>query len=293
MKTKTSKDILNYQFINRQIFQAYTVVVFFFQGKLTFREAIQPLIYGGFKTEEQRSKFRHLFFQFINKKFGSFSLYANPFSPASENYVEAITWIDEVIIKNQYQTDLIKVGGTVIDAGANIGVFSIKVAHDVPGSTIYSFEPAPKTFAALNKNTGFYPNISCFNLGLGDEIAEKKFSIWDNFSGSNSIGNLALTSNKFGEADRVEDIEITTIDEFAKNLARVDFIKIDTEGYEANILKGAASTIKKWKPIIAMSAYHKPNDKEELPRLLKSICPDYICELKSDVEEDLICRVAS
>ena len=69
----------------------------------------------------------------------------------------------------------------------------------------------------------------------------------------------------------------------------MNFLKMDTEGYEANILKGAAETIKKYKPIIAMSAYHKPNDKKELPELLNGITP-YDCEFRQDCEENLICK---
>lgn len=291
--TQNSKNILDYKFLGGKAFQAYATILFFLQRRLTYRESIRPLLLGGFKTKSERSKFRHLFFEFINKKYGSFELYENPFSPASENYIEAVAWIDEIITKNQYQTNLIKDGSIVIDAGANIGVFSIKVAHDFPHSTIYSFEPTMRTFETLKKNTAAYPNVSCFNLGLGDEIAEKKISIWDDFSGSNSIGHAQSTPSEFGEPDRMQPVNITTIDEFAKNLPGVDFIKMDTEGYEAKILKGATETIKKWKPIIAMSAYHNPDDKEELPRLLKSICPDYICELRHDSEEDMICRVVA
>jgi len=67
----------------------------------------------------------------------------------------------------------------------------------------------------------------------------------------------------------------------------MDFLKIDTEGYEAEILKGAAGTIKKYKPVLALSAYHKPNDKKELPELVNSIAP-YDCELLGG--EDLICK---
>jgi FkbM family methyltransferase len=290
MPRQSHKNILRYRFLGSESFQAYAVILLFLQGKLTFRESIQPLLQGGFKTKDTRTKFRHLFFELVNKRYGSFELYGRPFSPASENYVEATAWIDEVITKDQYQTGLIKDGSIVIDAGANIGVFSVKVAHENSSSKIYSFEPTPRTFDALKRNTETYPNISIFNLGLGDEVTEKKITIWDNFSGSNTIGGTA--SPEYGAPDRVENIKITTIDEVAKGLSRVDFIKMDTEGYEANILKGAAETIKRWRPIIAMSSYHNPNDKEELPRLLKSICPEYVCELRHDAEEDMICRVA-
>ena len=90
--------------------------------------------------------------------------------------------------------------------------------------------------------------------------------------------------NHIGEGG--DPCEIKTIDSFD---IPMDFLKIDTEGYEANILRGAAETIKKHKPIIAMSAYHKPEDKNELPKLLNSITP-YDCVLSFSGEEDFICR---
>lgn len=70
---------------------------------------------------------------------------------------------------------------------------------------------------------------------------------------------------------------------------RVDFVKIDAEGYEANILKGAAETIRKYKPVVVMSADHKPNDKTELPAIMNSVTP-YNCELRHDCEENFICK---
>ena len=67
-----------------------------------------------------------------------------------------------------------------------------------------------------------------------------------------------------------------------------DFLKMDTEGAEGIILQGAAETIKKMKPILAFSAYHHPEDKEELPKLVSSIAP-YNFKVILEDEEDLIC----
>jgi FkbM family methyltransferase len=182
-----------------------------------------------------------------------------------------ISVVREVIIENQHHIELIKSNGVVVDAGANVGVFSIFVATKHPDSTIYAFEPTPSTFAVLKENTKYYPNIKVFNCGLGDKN-ETSTIVTAAHSGGNYIGVGG------------SPIEVKTID--GLNIP-MDFLKIDTEGYEANILKGAAETIKKYKPILALSAYHKPNDKKELPELVNSIAP-YNCELLHGA--DLICK---
>ncbi len=204
----------------------------------------------------------------------SFSIYGKPFiTPKGPRELRtALNLIHEIIGLNQYRIQLIKNDAVVIDAGANTGVFSIFVAANHPRSAIHAFEPTPSTFEALKTNTRYYPNIKIYNFGLGEK--EKKASILlASGSGGNYIGERGIP------------VQIKTLDSF--NLP-ADFIKIDTEGYEANILRGAAETLKKYKPIIVMSAYHKPNDETELPALLNSIVP-YDCELRQDCEKDFTC----
>lgn len=202
----------------------------------------------------------------------SFSIYGKPFIFPKDEGLAMTALIFQIIANNQYHTELIKKGGVVVDAGANIGVFSIFVAANNPEVTIYAFEPTPSTFEVLKENTKYWNNIKIFNCGLGEKEAMASIII-ANHSGANYIGQGGIP------------IEIKTIDSF--NLP-VDFIKMDTEGYEANIMKGATETIKKYKPVIVMSAYHKTNDSTELPKLLKGISA-YNCELRFDCEEDLIC----
>ena len=60
-----------------------------------------------------------------------------------------------------------------------------------------------------------------------------------------------------------------------KNLPRVDFIKLDVEGSELDVLKGAAMSISYWKSRLAISAYHKLDDLWSLMNFIKSIRPDY------------------
>jgi len=55
----------------------------------------------------------------------------------------------------------------------------------------------------------------------------------------------------------------------------VDFIKLDIEGFEKKALQGAAMLIKRCRPVLALSLYHKPADLWELPTLLFDLCANY------------------
>lgn len=193
----------------------------------------------------------------------------------------------EVVGTDQYHAKkYIKKGSLVIDAGANMGVFSMFAAS--LGATVYSFEPVAETFSILSRVTRDVPRIHPVNAGLGDSESVKKIYRCGDFGASTFEDSGMPPTTEFG----FEDSHVTTIDSFtAQNGLTVDFIKIDCEGYEARILKGAAETIKRDKPVIAMSAYHHAEDKSELPRLLKSICPEYVCELSIRGEEDFICHI--
>jgi FkbM family methyltransferase len=178
----------------------------------------------------------------------------------------------EIVICNQYHVELIKPDATVVDAGANVGVFSILAAQTHPDARILAFEPTPETFVKLVENTKGYKNIECFHVALGDE--NKMASI---------IEEKECETNHIGEGGT--PVEMKTIDSLG---IKMDFLKMDTEGCEARILKGAAETIKTNKPVIVMSAYHHPEDKEALPNILNGIAP-YGCTLEFKVEEDFIC----
>jgi FkbM family methyltransferase len=203
----------------------------------------------------------------------SLRLFGKPFVlPEGDTLADFIGNTSALISSNQYHVEWAH--GVIIDAGANMGIFSVFAAVKHPDAKIYAFEPAPKTFEALKENTKYYPNIKVFNSGLGEREGKMPFIIGEH-SGENYIG-----------ADGNISVDIKTIDGL---LLPVNFIKMDTEGYEANILRGARETIRRWKPIVVMSAYHKPEDKTELPRILNAITP-YDCELRCDCEEDLVCK---
>jgi len=221
----------------------------------------------------------------------SVNLFGHKFG--GQNFYEVVRVINDVIISDQYHANkFLKKASVVIDAGAHIGVFSIFAANLALCSRIYSFEPVVKTFEFLKENTGYYPQITCVNYGLGNEVSQKNIFVGSIYPSGSVFEDSPFYSGK-SDGRECESVNVSTIDAFVADngIPHVDFIKMDTEGYEAKILKGARETIKKWKPVISMSAYHNSNDKEELPKIIKEICSDYVCELHHDREEDFICYV--
>jgi len=119
------------------------------------------------------------------------------------------------------------------------------------------------------------------NIGLNEKYADT-IKIVQNPVWNESGVPLSYIDNgpgsRVGEYDEYEHkIETLSIDDLVKlkNIARVDFIKMDIEGAEIPALKGAAETIKKFKPKLAISAYHKADDLVAIPKLIRSIRDDY------------------
>ena len=138
----------------------------------------------------------------------------------------------QIIMADQYKIGLAK--GTIVDAGANIGAFSVFAAVKHPDSTILAFEPAPETFTLLQKNIASYPNIQAFNCGLGEAEGTKNLEIMQQ-SGCNHMTDTDSEWRFTSSVLRTESVPIKTMDSLNRE---INFIKIDTEGYEAEILKG-------------------------------------------------------
>ncbi|MEM4359089.1 MAG: FkbM family methyltransferase [Candidatus Bilamarchaeaceae archaeon] len=192
--------------------------------------------------------------------------------------------IKEVIIDNQYAVseDMLR-DKTVIDAGANTGTFSIFAAA-LGAKKIYAFEPIKETYEQLKQNIALNKlenRIVAVNKGLG----ERNKTVLITYETAEGGGVISNTQDN----DKVQRCEITPLDQFVKeNDVVVDFIKCDIEGYEKELIRGAEKTIKEFGPIIDISAYHKKEDKEEIPRLIRNIRSDYKYRLNRIHEEDFI-----
>lgn len=139
---------------------------------------------------------------------------------------------------------LIKPGMNILDIGANIGETSMAFSK-LTGEKgrVFSFEPDPQTFARLVKHLELNgcTNVIPVNKGLGQKAGELFLEEGEHNSGGNRISPDQQHGKK---------IAVTTLDHFVteSKLEKIDFIKIDVEGYEYNVLLGAEGTINKQRP---------------------------------------------
>ena len=107
-------------------------------------------------------------------------------------------------------------------------------------------------------------NVQCFNLGVWNENGEMCFS----------TGNYAESGRLVNKNSNDKKIVLETIDHIVSGKA-VDIITMDIEGSELKALEGAYQTIQKYKPILAISAYHQLEDLWEIPLMIKKINSGY------------------
>lgn len=138
-------------------------------------------------------------------------------------------------------------GDTFLDIGANVGLFSIYAANKV-GNTghVHAFEPSSTTYGRLQENiqlNSFSQIIESFHQGLSSEKGALQLSIAN--TGFDAFNSFAAPT--LGGLASYEEVPVTTLDEhmMQHNLApgQIALAKIDVEGWEVEVLKGAKNTL--------------------------------------------------
>lgn len=146
---------------------------------------------------------------------------------------------------------------TYIDIGASVGHTSLPFINLF--EKIYCFEPNPNSYKELVKNE----NLTCYNLALGD-VEEIKDLVMNDVTGNPEHGSLSETRNKdWANGERFK-VQVKRLDDF--KFDNVDFIKIDVEQYELQVVTGGIKTIKKFKPTIFFE--NKRNEADNVILLL-------------------------
>lgn len=152
-------------------------------------------------------------------------------------------------------------GDVVLDCGTYTGNTSLYFSRKVGNSGhVYGFEDANATFEKYSRNMLGLENVTPIHAAVSNTTGVL------NFSGDTPGASISANGG---------EVPAITLDEFcrSRNLAKVDFIKMDVEGAEDAALEGAAGIIKQHKPKMAISAYHRDFDTISLPARVLSIAP--------------------
>lgn len=122
--------------------------------------------------------------------------------------------------------------GVVIDVGANVGEFSLAVAEQ--SACVYACEPDPGPYACLEKNLANLGDARCFRVAFGEKKGLLPFYISSQHNDSSFIKPAT-------GVEKIEEIEVCTIDDFCsrEEIKNVSLLKVEAEGYEPEILRGA------------------------------------------------------
>jgi FkbM family methyltransferase len=160
-------------------------------------------------------------------------------------------------------------GSVVLDCGACIGEISMLFAAlAAPAGEVHLFDPMPlharfcRLQASLNPH--YAPMLRINEVAIGDSTHESRG------------GQPAVEEDRISPgAISSDDFACTTIDDYARTLRRLDFIKMDIEGAEMAALAGASAAIREFRPMLAISGYHKPEDLWEIPARILQLNPGY------------------
>jgi FkbM family methyltransferase len=169
-------------------------------------------------------------------------------------------WIIEKYIWEEHILNIIckyiKPDSTIIDIGANIGTHTVGIikhitAKNITGIKVKAFEPQPFIYSILNQNVQYTKSestiqTSLYNFGLSDSESTIYMTMPD-YNVVENPGGYGLDFNTQKDLEKTE-IHIKTLDSFG--FTNVCFMKIDVEGHENQVLKGAIETIKKSKPVM-------------------------------------------
>ena len=147
---------------------------------------------------------------------------------------------------------LIKPGDVFVDVGANVGYFSVLGAwRAYPGGQVWSFEPNPKVFSILSDNltvNGYADMAHRWPAAASDRAGKQSLRIFPGYVATSTMRDvpedyLRFTERETGRRSHVIDVDVVRLDDAMRDVSRIDVMKIDAEGHELHVLRGAREIV--------------------------------------------------
>ncbi len=175
--------------------------------------------------------------------------------------------VNDIYMNKMYHRylSILKRPSVAIDIGANIGTFSILAAKQHPAVKVYAFEPFAENVTMLKKNVALNKleeQVAVFQSGIANKKGKRELSIDAENTGAHSL---------YGKGKKVS-IAVTTLTEVFKKqkIQACDFLKIDCEGAEFEILYSAERVLRKVRTITCeFHEYFNTGNVEELVKFLE------------------------
>ena len=156
----------------------------------------------------------------------------------------------------------VRPGDVVLDIGGCWGDTALYFAHLVGSAgKVYTFEFDPESLSILRANLELNPE-----LAARVEVVER--AVWERSGETLEFSQAGLCTALTDGADGGMPVESVTVDDFVEGagITRLDLIKMDVEGAEGNVLRGAQASIERFGPNLAVAAYHHDDDLVTIPR---------------------------
>ena len=218
------------------------------QSKTTLPRS-QGLVSGFLKKVLFRSAIKHPRLQRIWGRLHTLSVYAMNYGGGGLIESSGEAWVLSEIVRPACAGITTPV---VFDVGANVGDYSELVHSIIPSARIYAFEPAAPVYEQLARKLseiGNGANLEAFNLGLSDE--EKTVDLHSYTVEGQAVSLISSIDRRLPtqvvqvEVSDTERIEVRTLDSFcvAHAIEKIDFLKLDVEGHEVAVLRGAQAML--------------------------------------------------
>ncbi len=178
-------------------------------------------------------------------------------------------WTDDVL---PLLLQLVGPDDVVVEVGANIGLHTLALSQAAPRGHVYAFEPATRTVGHLRQNVDANQarNVTVVQSAVGDVSGTIELYVNREFAAGSLVVQRASpvlrahletaasahgpqpddpTTTPWGE---FETVPVVRLDDFTRGMARVDLVKIDTEGHDMQVLSGAAEMLARLRPAVMM-----------------------------------------